>query len=132
MPRESLVRLVVLKEMLAVCRLAAGSAVPHWAFGDGFRSVTATADELSVICEQTRVPRGVRSDRDWRALQLVGPFDFSAVGVLLPVAEVLAAERISMLPVATFDTDYVLVKDNGLARARRALEAAGHEVRDGR
>lgn len=125
-------QLLVLKETLAICRLEAASPTPRWVAGDGFQSVTATREELSVICDQARVPPDVVRDAGWRALQLVGPFDLSAVGVLLPIVEVLAAAGISMLPVATFDTDYVLVKQHQLSLARRALGAAGHDLRDDR
>ena len=125
-------QLLVLQERLAVCRLPAGSAVPGWVGGDGFRSVTATAEELSIICCEGRVPAGVRRDPGWRALRLAGPFEFDAVGVLLPIAERLAKAGVSMLPIATFDTDYVLVKERRLADARAALAADGHELRDAR
>ena len=123
-------QLLVLQERLAVCRLPAGSALPGWVSGDGFRSVTATVEELSIICSEARVPTGVRREPGWRALKLAGPFEFDAVGVLLPIAARLAQAGISILPVATFDTDYVLVKEARLAEARAALAADGHELRD--
>lgn len=111
---------------LAVCRLAAADAVPAWLPAAGFTSVTRTRDELSVICPATAVPAGVQHERDWRLLELVGPFPFEAVGILSSVLEPLAAAGISNLAVATHDTDYVLVKSGRLAAARAALEQAGH------
>jgi hypothetical protein len=129
----------VLSEPLSVCRLAAGAAVPAWALGAGsFCSITRTADELSVICATARVPREpshpghsaaiTARDDGWRAIKLVGPFALTEAGVLLGVAAPLAAARITILPVATFETDYVLIPEARLATALVELRAAGHSI----
>ena len=41
----------------------------------------------------------------------------------------LAAARIPVFAISTYDTDLLLVRERDLAPARAALEAAGHEVR---
>jgi hypothetical protein len=112
----------------AVGRLAPDAAVPAWADGPGFSSITRTADELSVICPATRVPAGVKHDRGWRLLKLAGPFEFTATGILSSVLEPLARAGLSSLAVASFDTDHVLVKADRLDAAALALQAAGHKV----
>ena len=112
----------------AVCRLAPDAAVPAWAQGPGFSSVTRTADELSVVCPESAVPAGVRAERAWTLLQVAGPFPFTAVGILASVAQPLATAGVSLLALGTFDTDYVLIKRAQLDDARRALTAAGHVV----
>jgi hypothetical protein len=122
----------VLPEPLSICRLAADAALPEWAVGAGsFSSITRTADELSVICATAHVPSHaspITREDGWRALKLVGPFALTEVGVLLQIAAPLAAAGISMLPVATFDTDYVLVPEARLANALAELRQAGHSV----
>jgi hypothetical protein len=40
----------------------------------------------------------------------------------------LAAAGVSVLPIATFDTDYLIVREESLPRALAALLAAGHVV----
>ena len=128
--------LALLPERLSICRFAADAPVPAWALGPlRFVSITRTAHELSIIVPTEQVPRVEASDsaaekRDdgWRALELVGPFALTEVGVLLQVAAPLADARVSILPVATFDTDYVLVPEPLLGRAIDALRAAGHAV----
>ena len=52
--------------------------------------------------------------------------------MLLRVAVPLADAGISILPVATFDTDYVLVKERDLTAAVAALRASGHTVAETR
>ena len=124
--------LELLPEPLSVCRLAAGAPLPEWAaHARPFCSVTRTAEELSVICATAEVPAVsalVAREDGWRALRLVGPFAFTEVGVLLRVAAPLADAGVGILPVATFDTDYVLVPEARLPDALAALRAAGHAV----
>lgn len=114
---------------LAVCRLPAAAAVPAWAGAAVFSSVTRTADELSIMCPAAQVPAGVKHEAGWRLLKFAGPFDFGVVGILASVAAPLAAAGISSLAVATFDTDYLLVKADRLDAVVQALTAAGHTVR---
>jgi uncharacterized protein len=109
----------------AVCRLSPDSPLPAWASGP-FVNITLTDDELAVICPAERVPAGVRAERDWRVLKLVGPFPFSAVGVLASITTPLARAGISLLSIATYDTDYFLVKADVFDEAVAVLLAAGH------
>lgn len=109
----------------AVCRLSPDSAVPGWAAGP-FLNITLTDDELAIICPAEHVPAGVRCERDWRVLKLVGPFPFTAVGVLAALATPLARAGISLLSIATYDTDYFLVKSDSFDDAIAVLVAAGH------
>jgi hypothetical protein len=126
----------LLAESLSVLRFAPDANVPEWALSrDSFGSVTRSADELSVVCATTCVPstplHAITGREDgWRVLKVVGPFAFTEVGVLLQVAAPLAAAGISILALATFDTDYVLVQETRLANAIAELRHAGHTVRD--
>jgi hypothetical protein len=109
----------------AVCRLNPEAAVPAWAQGP-FVNITYTPDELAIICPAERIPADVRAERDWRVLKLVGPFPFTAVGVLASLATPLARAGISLLSIATYDTDYFLVKGDIFDDAVAVLVAAGH------
>ena len=119
----------VLGERLAVCRLDAGSAVPDWATAAPFSSITRTAGELSVVCPEERVPAGITCERGWRALKLEGPFEFGMIGLLSSVAVPLAESEVSVLAIATYETDYVLVQGSQLDLATEALRKRGHEIR---
>ena len=113
----------------AVCRLASDAAVPDWCSREAFTSITRTADELSIVCAERLVPPDVRAHRGWSCLAVAGPLDFAEVGVLSAICNPLAAARISLFAVSTFDTDYVLVREKKLADAIETLAQAGHRVR---
>jgi uncharacterized protein len=116
----------VIPQRLAVCRFPADASLPAWAASEAFLSVTRTLAELSVVCDEARVPDGVQADKGWIALQLAGPFPFSMTGVLASFIQPLAEANIPVFAMSTFDTDYVLIKQDHLAAAEAALQVAGH------
>jgi hypothetical protein len=121
--------LELLRETLAVCRLAPDAAVPAWAQGSSsFLTISRTAEELSITAVQAGVPEGVRCEREYRALRVRGPLPLDLIGVLASIADPLAAAGLSIFAISTFDTDYVLVKSKDLDAALVALERAGHRV----
>jgi hypothetical protein len=112
----------------AVCQLASSDAVPSWGSKGKVVSVTRTADELSIVCSEDVVPAGVKCERGWRAMRVVGSMDFSAVGVLASLIGPLAEAGISIFAISTFDTDYLLVKQQTLNAAVEALKQHGHVI----
>lgn len=120
-------RLSVLPATVAVCRLAADAAIPSWIRG-AFTSVTRTSDELSIVCDDDAVPEDVQAERNWRALKLEGPIPFEMTGVASALLAPLAAARISIFLISTYDTDYLLLKAESFERAVEVLRAAGYIV----
>ena len=125
---KRLFTLTVLRETLAIVRLAPDTAPPSWATSGEFFSVTRTSDELSVVCPADRVPESMAAERGWRALKVKGPFALSEVGVLAGLTANLAARGVSLFAISTFDTDYLLVRAEQLDKAIAALQRAGHKV----
>lgn len=116
----------------AICRMSAKAPLPSWA-GKAFASITRTADELSIVCDERRLPPvldglDLRIARGWALLKIHGPFPLDVVGVLSSVATPLADAKISLFALSTFDTDYILVKRTHLDQAIAALTLAGHTL----
>jgi len=131
MPEARRFKLRVFPEILSVCQLPPGDAIPPWATSHAVFSVTRTPDELTVVAPEECVPGAVKSQRGFRALQVAGPLDFSEVGVLASLAAPLAKVGISIFAISTYHTDYILVRQADLERATSALGRAGHEVVEG-
>ncbi len=123
--------LELLPDTFAICRLAADEPIPTWATSRPFFAVVRTSAELSVMCAAELVPETEQASRDWRALQVQGPFDFALVGIMVSLAVPLANAGVSIMPVATYDTDYLLVRVAQLEAAMAALRGAGHTVANG-
>jgi uncharacterized protein len=122
-------QLSLMPENYAIVGLSALADVPNWAMQGPFFSITRTSDELSIVVEASRVPQGIQSQSGWRVIKVHGPFVLSEVGVLAALAGPLAASKISLFVLSTFDTDYLLVSSESLDAAVKVLERAGHSFR---
>lgn len=120
-------RITILPSRLAICRLAPDADVPSWVRG-AFTSVTRTPDELSIVCDDGAVPSDVKVERGWRGLKVEGPIPFEVTGVAAALVAPLAAAKISVFLLATFDTDYLLLKEEVFDAATAVLREAGHDV----
>lgn len=112
---------------LAVCRLAPDAPLPDWTEGT-FTSITRTPDELSIVCDETAVPTGVQAASGWRLLSIEGPIPFETTGVASALIAPLSAAGVSVFLVATFDTDYLLLRADTFEHSLELLREAGHEV----
>ena len=111
----------------AICRLdphARLSAMPR----GPFMSITRTVDELSVVCLADEAPEGSRSEGPYALMRVAGSMELGLTGVLASIAAPLATAGVPIFSVATFDTDYLLVRAADRDRAEKALIAAGHQV----
>lgn len=113
----------------AICKLDRTAPIPSWAYSGELVAITRTPDELSIVCPQVNVPTGVQAEHDWRCIKVTGPLDFTLTGVLAALAGPLAQAHIPIFVISTYDTDYLLVKEDCLARALQALQQAGHHIK---
>jgi hypothetical protein len=67
-------------------------------------------------------------EKGWRILKVRGPLEFSQIGVLAAIVMPLAQTGVSIFVLSTFDTDYILVKEQTLLLAIAALQNAGHTI----
>jgi uncharacterized protein len=110
--------LSIMATSLAVARFDPCCKIPLWGIEcSGFRSITKTKDELSIVCSEESVPSDVKAEKGWRALKVEGPLDFGLTGILSSLAAPLAEAKISIFAISTFDTDYILVKKENLEKA---------------
>jgi uncharacterized protein len=111
----------------AVCRLPPDALIPLLT-GTEFTSITRTAEELSIVCPTDQAPSSAKCESPWTCFKLEVPFAFSLTGVLASFLNPLAERGIPIFAVSTFDTDYILVKEEHAAAALETLQAAGHSL----
>lgn len=130
-PNPHSLPLTVLAARLALCRLAPADPIPEWtARASTFLTISRTPTELSIIADEPAVPATFDAQRGYRAIRVEGPLPLDLIGIFAMIAGPLADALIPIFPIATYDTDYVLVTDAYLARAIEALRGAGHMVRE--
>jgi hypothetical protein len=125
-------KLRLLPGTYAVSRLGPGAPAPAGPRGEGFWSLTAIGEERSLVCLQEHAPvangDGTTVVPGWRILEVAGPLDLGMIGVLAALASALSEASVPIFPIATHDTDWILVPGALLPAALEALRAAEHEV----
>ena len=124
----SQLRFVVLPGTYSLCRLSPSEKIPAWVFNSSFYTVSKSPRELSVVCETEFVPAGVKKDTGWKLLRIDAVLDLSLTGITAKFSVPLAEAGVNLCVIATFNTDYVMVKEEKLEIAREALNNAGFIV----
>lgn len=111
---------------LSVCKV---KHITETDLSSDFYFIGKTDEELSLVCSTDSVPEETIEREDgWKAFRIQGVLDFSLVGVLAPIADILAENKIGIFAVSTFNTDYVLVKEENFTEALSLLDEAGYTV----
>ena len=119
-------KLQALPYALTVCKTADIQAVD---LNAGFFFLCTTDRELSLVCKTEDAPARTTAREDgWRGFRVQGVLDFSLVGILSGISGILAAQGIGIFAVSTFNTDYILVKEENFDRALDILAAEGYRI----
>ena len=119
-------KLVILPCRLTVCKVAAVTDIDLSA---DFYFIGKTDEELSLVCRTEDTPSNtLERDDGWKGFRIEGVLDFSLIGILSKLSAILAENRIGIFAVSTYNTDYILVKEENFDRAMNVLAAAGYEV----
>lgn len=91
--------------------------------------VGKTDEELSLVCRTEDVPENIlERDDGWRGFCIEGVLDFSLIGILSKLSAILAENKIGIFAVSTYNTDYILVKDENFEHAMHVLAETGYDV----
>jgi len=114
--------LSILPQKLGICHFAANSPIPDWAISGKFFSITRTDQELSIVYLQEKIPAGVLFEKNWRAFRLEGFLEgVYSVGIIASLSKPLAEAGISIFNISTYKTNYLLVEEKNLAKAKKVL-----------
>ena len=91
--------------------------------------IGVTDDEISVVAPTNTVPSNTINRNDgWKMFKVEGVLDFSMIGIVSSISGVLARANLSIFSISTYNTDYILVRNDRLNEAIKALNTAGLEV----
>ncbi len=94
-----------------------------------FYFIGKTDEELSLVCRTEDTPKStVEREDGWKGFRIQGTLDFSLIGILSRISGILADNNIGIFAVSTYNTDYILVKEENYARALEVLSAEGYKV----
>ena len=123
MAENKQLRMTAIGQEFSVCKVKDYSQIN---LGQPFVFTGSTDEEKSLVCPTTLVPQNtVERDDGWKALRINGILDFSLIGILARISNILAKNGIGIFAVSTFNTDYFFVKKRDFEKAIKALEDAG-------
>ena len=94
-----------------------------------FYFIGKTDEELSLVCKTEDTPaETIERDDGWKGFRIQGVLDFSLIGILSKLSGILADHRIGIFAVSTYNTDYILVKEENFDRALKVLASEGYTV----
>jgi hypothetical protein len=111
---------------LTVCKVAEVSSID---MRSDFYFIGKTDEELSLVCKTEDTPDNtIERDDGWRGFCIQGVLDFSLIGILSKLSGILAEHKIGIFAVSTYNTDYILVKEENYERALSVLTSEGYTV----
>lgn len=121
-------RLITLPYDLSVCKV---SDIKDIDMSMEFFFVGKTDEEISLVCltgDAGKITGSTAREDGWKGFRIDGVLDFGLIGILSKISGILAEQKIGIFAVSTYNTDYILVKQEDYARALDSLAAAGYEV----
>jgi hypothetical protein len=111
---------------LTICKL---KSIDDIDINKEFYFIGKTDEEISLVCKTEEVPENiVERDDGWKGFRIQGVLDFSLVGILSKLSGILADNGIGIFAVSTYNTDYILVKEENYSKALTALTNAGYTL----
>lgn len=111
---------------LSVCKMKNTDTLD---LGREFYFIGKTDEEISLVCKTEDVPEGtVEYDDGWKGFYIQGVLDFSLIGILSKISDILAKNKIGIFAISTYNTDYILVKSENFERTIKVLEYEGYDI----
>ena len=118
--------LKVIDEEFSICKLKDYSMVD---LNRPFVFTSSTDEEKSLVCPTRHVPSVFLERSDgWKAFRIEGMLDFSLVGILAGLSDILSRGGIGIFAISTFHTDYILTKADRFEDALWLLSDSGYDI----
>ena len=111
---------------LTVCKIKSELEID---LNKDFYFIGKTEDEISLVCITGDTPQNtIERDDGWKCFRIQGVLDFSLIGIIAEISAILAENKIGIFAVSTFNTDYILVKEEHFEKALKLLSMNGYKI----
>ena len=111
---------------LTVCKVKSETDID---LNKEFYFIGKTDEEYSLVCITDDTPDNTTQREDgWEGFRIQGVLEFSMIGILSEISTILANKKIGIFVVSTFNTDYILVKEDNFEKALNVLSSAGYRI----
>lgn len=119
--------LKIINQDFSICKVEDLSQVNY---SDKFCFISKTDEELSLVCSTSLVPKNaIECENGWKAFRIQGVLDFSLIGILSRISTLLAENNIGIFAVSTYNTDYILTKEENFDKSIKILERNGYVIK---
>lgn len=119
--------LKIINQDFSICKVEDLSQIDY---SDEFYFISKTDEELSLVCSTNSVPENaIACDNGWKAFRIQGILDFSLIGILSKISKLLAENEIGIFAVSTYNTDYILTKEENFDKSIKILEDNGYVIK---
>jgi len=119
--------LKIINQDFSICKVEDLSQIDY---SDKFCFISKTDEELSLVCSINSVPENaIKCDNGWKAFRIQGVLDFSLIGILSRISTLLAENRIGIFAISTYNTDYILTKEENFDKSIKVLENNGYVIK---
>ena len=119
--------LKIINQGFSICKVEDLSQIDY---SDEFCFLGKTDEELSLVCSTDLIPKNtIESDNGWKAFRIQGVLDFSLIGILSKISTLLANNKIGIFAVSTYNTDYILTKEENFEKSTMILQQNGYVIK---
>lgn len=119
--------LKIINQDFSICKVEDLSQIDY---SDKFCFVSKTDEELSLVCNTNLVPQNaIVCDNGWKAFRIQGVLDFSLIGIMSRISTLLAENKIGIFAISTYNTDYILTKEENFDKSIKILESNGYIIK---
>lgn len=112
--------LKILENKFSICKV---EELKNINLNNEFLFIGKTDEEISVVCDNKHIPNNFTDiNNNWKCIKIMGNLDFYLIGILSKITTILAEHNIGIFVVSTYNTDYILVKEDKINLARKCLE----------
>lgn len=95
-----------------------------------FIFISKTDKEISVVYRNDySIENVLITEKNWKLFRIDANLDFSLIGIISKIANILKENDIPIFVISTFDTDYVLVKEIYFQKTIELLKENNYNVR---
>ena len=108
----------------SILKVSTESELPAWINLDcSFLSLTKTDEELSIVCDSSCIPENeiLNQSKQWIIIKMDEILDLSLFGILYSILKILKKNKISVFSISTYNTDYILIKEEDESKAKKCL-----------
>ncbi len=112
--------LKILKQNFSICKV---KEVSNINLDSEFVFIGKTDEEISIVCDEEHIPTNYADiSNNWKCIKIMETLDFSLIGILSKITTILAENNVGIFVVSTYNTDYILVKEDKIDLTKRCLE----------